>query len=51
MSQELLVKSVRKTLEIKILETPKTELLVPKKLGQGLLASALTNLPTVSQTR
>jgi hypothetical protein len=51
MSQALLEKSARKILEIKTLETPKTELLVPKKLGQDLLASGQTNPLAVSPTR
>jgi hypothetical protein len=48
MSQVLLEKSARQSLEIKSLEIRKTELLVPKRRGQDLLASAVTNLPTVS---
>jgi hypothetical protein len=48
MSQVLLEKSARQSLEIKILEIRKTEHLVPKRRGQDLLASAVTNLPTVS---
>ena len=45
-----LEKSAHQILEIKILETPKTGLLAPKKLGQDLLVSALTNLPVASPT-
>ena len=48
MSQELLVKSVRKILEIKILGTQETGLLAPKKQDQVHLGSAVTNLPAAS---
>jgi hypothetical protein len=50
MSLAQLEKSAHQILEIKILETPKTGLLAPKKLGQDLLVSALTNLPAASPT-
>jgi hypothetical protein len=50
MSLAQLEKSAHQILEIKILETPKTGLLAPKKLGQDLLVSALTNLPVASPT-
>jgi hypothetical protein len=50
MNQAVLEKSAHQILEINILETPKTGLLGPKKMGQDLLVSALTNLPAASPT-